>query len=97
MRAAALASESSRDTRRSWKDLFHGMNKYVATAGFDATWRLWNVETGDELLCQEGHSKEVYDVAFHPSGSLAASVGLDAVGRVWDLRNGKSLSVLRGT
>ena len=66
------------------------MNKYGATAGFDATWRLWNVETGDELLRQEGHSKEAYDVAFHPDGSSPLSVGLDAVGRVWDLRNGKS-------
>lgn len=71
--------------------------RYVATAGFDATWRLWNVETGDELLCQEGHAKEVYDVAFHPDGGLAASVGLDAVGRVWDLRIGRAIgNPLRG-
>ena len=83
---------------RCGKIAFHPLDggRYVATAGFDATWRLWHTETGEELLCQEGHSREVYDVGFHPDGSLAASVGLDAIGRVWDLRLGKSISVLRG-
>ena len=83
---------------RCGKIAFHPRDggRYVATAGFDATWRLWHTETGEELLCQEGHSREVYDVGFHPDGSLAASVGLDAIGRVWDLRLGKSISVLRG-
>ena len=32
---------------------FHPGGDYVATASFDHTWRLWSVETGDELLCQE--------------------------------------------
>ncbi len=51
-----------------------------ATASFDLTWRLWDVETGAALLEQEGHSRAVYAVGFHPDGSLAASAGLDAVG-----------------
>lgn len=92
-RAAELKGHASRCGRVAFHP--HG-GKYVATASFDATWRLWSAETGEELLCQEGHAKEVYDVAFHPDGSLAASVGLDAVGRVWDLRIGKSIAVLRG-
>jgi hypothetical protein len=51
-----------------------------ATASFDMTWRLWDVETGAALLEQEGHSRPVYAVGFHPDGSLAASAGLDAFG-----------------
>ena len=50
---------------------FHPSGDWVATAGFDQTWRLWSVETGGELLCQEGHSRAVYDISFHPDGSLA--------------------------
>ncbi|KAH9074721.1 U4/U6 snRNP-specific spliceosomal protein [Lactarius deliciosus] len=61
---------------------------YVASASFDTTWRLWDVNTSKELLLQEGHSKEVYTVEFQDDGALAASAGLDAIGRVWDLRTG---------
>jgi WD40 repeat protein len=51
-----------------------------ATASYDMTWRLWDIETGSCLMEQEGHSRQVYSVAFHPDGSLAGSVGLDAYG-----------------
>ena len=56
------------------------MGRHVATASFDETWRLWDVETCSCLLEQEGHSRSVYTVAFHRDGSLAASGGLDAIG-----------------
>ena len=54
------------------------------------------METGENLLEQEGHSREVYAVSFQCDGSLAVSCGLDAVGRVWDLRTGKCIRTLRG-
>lgn len=57
---------------------FHFLTQ--ATASFDATWRMWDVETGACLMEQEGHSRPVYTVAFHPDGSLAASAGLDSIG-----------------
>lgn len=53
-----------------------------ATASYDMTWRLWDIETGSCLMEQEGHSRQVYSVAFHPDGSLAGSVGLDAYGEL---------------
>ncbi|RKP25142.1 WD40-repeat-containing domain protein [Syncephalis pseudoplumigaleata] len=63
---------------------------------FDTTWRLWDVERGDELLLQEGHSHEVYAIDFQEDGALVATGGLDAMGRVWDLRTGRSVMVLEG-
>ena len=75
---------------------FFPSGAHLATAGFDKTWRLWDCETGAELLCQEGHSRAVYDVRFHPDGSLACSVGLEAHGRVWDVRSGANVLNLRG-
>lgn len=75
---------------------FHPSGKYLGTASFDKTWRLWDVNTGDELLLQEGHSRSVYGICFHRDGSLAASCGLDALARVWDLRTGRSILALEG-
>ena len=65
-----------------------------------------------QVLHQEGHSKEVYTVAFQDDGALACSggehvlpirakvtiplKGLDSFGRVWDLRTGQCIMFLEG-
>ncbi|GKD58530.1 U4/U6 small nuclear ribonucleoprotein PRP4-like protein, partial [Tanacetum coccineum] len=38
---------------------FHSSGKYLGTASLDKTWRLWDTETGEELLCQGGHSRGI--------------------------------------
>lgn len=52
---------------------FHPTGTYVASASFDTTWRLWDVNTTKEVLLQEGHSKEVFSVEFQNDGALCAS------------------------
>ncbi|KAH9965025.1 U4/U6 snRNP-specific spliceosomal protein [Lactifluus volemus] len=74
----------------------HPSGNYAASASFDTTWRLWDINTSKEILLQEGHSREVYAVEFQDDGALAASAGLDAIGRVWDLRTGRTAMVLDG-
>lgn len=83
-------------TDRLGRVAFHPLGRYLGTASFDMTWRMWDIETGSCLLEQEGHSRAVYSVAFHKDGALAASAGMDAYGRVWDLRTGKSIMLLEG-
>ncbi|KAL8292407.1 hypothetical protein RQP46_001019 [Phenoliferia psychrophenolica] len=76
---------------------FHPSGKYIGSASYDGTWRLWDAERGgEELLLQEGHSKEVYAIEFQEDGALVCTGGLDAIGRVWDLRSGKTAMVLDG-
>jgi U4/U6 small nuclear ribonucleoprotein PRP4 len=71
---------------------FHPMKKHVATTSFDHSWRLWDIETNQEmLLLQDGHWKEVYGVGFHPDGSLCATTDFAGVVQVWDLRTGKAI------
>merc|ERR1719430_874732 len=72
------------------------MNRFLATAVWDNSWRLWDLEQLTEVLHQEGHSKEVYTVAFQDDGALACSGGLDSFGRVWDLRTGQCIMFLEG-
>lgn len=73
---------------------FHPSDKYFASASFDTTWKLWDIQTSKELLLQEGHAKEVYSLSFHPDGSLVASGGLDNLGMLWDIRSGKLIMTL---
>jgi U4/U6 small nuclear ribonucleoprotein PRP4 len=40
---------------------------------YDRSWRLWDLETQEEILHQEGHTKAVHDIAFQCDGSLAAT------------------------
>lgn len=74
----------------------HPSGRLLASAGFDMTWRLWDLETQKELLLQEGHAREVYAVKLQDDGALCVSGGLDAIGRVWDLRTGRTIMVLDG-
>lgn len=60
-------------TNRVGRLAFHPSGRYLGSASFDGTWRLWDVEAKSELLVQEGHSKEVYALAFQDDGALAAS------------------------
>ncbi|CAH8610533.1 unnamed protein product [Dicrocoelium dendriticum] len=75
---------------------FHPSGRFLGTACFDSSWRLWDLEVCEEILHQEGHSKAVYDVVFHPDGSLALTTSLDSYARVWDLRTGRCVMFLEG-
>jgi WD40 repeat protein len=45
----------------------------VVLFSYDNSWRLWDLETQEEILHQEGHSKAVHDVTFQCDGSLAVT------------------------
>jgi len=56
--------------------LFHKKIFFFALKNFysyDTSWRLWDVETTEELLLQEGHSREVYAIKFQIDGALVAT------------------------
>ncbi|CAF3609257.1 unnamed protein product [Rotaria socialis] len=50
-----------------------------------------DLETQEEILPQEGHSKAVHGITFHCDGSLSATAGMDTYGRIWDLRTGRCI------
>ncbi|CAF4857311.1 unnamed protein product, partial [Rotaria socialis] len=47
---------------------FPSSGRFLATACHDYSWRLWDLETQEEILPQEGHSKAVHDITFHCDG-----------------------------
>lgn len=75
---------------------FHPSGRFLGTACYDASWRLWDLEQKQEVLHQEGHSKSVHAIAFQNDGSVVLTGGLDGFGRVWDLRTGRCIMFLDG-
>ncbi|CAF4840519.1 unnamed protein product [Rotaria socialis] len=75
---------------------FPSSGRFLATTCHDHSWRLWDLETQEEILPQEGHSKAVHDITFHCDGSLSATAGMDTYGRIWDLRTGRCIMFLEG-
>ncbi len=53
--------------------------------------RIWNLQTGRELLTLKGHIHNVMDVEWHPSGRWVLTSSLDGTVRVWDAETGQEL------
>jgi U4/U6 small nuclear ribonucleoprotein PRP4 len=91
-----MSTLSQPDGPKVNKIAFHPSGRYLATAFEDTTWRLYDIATGSELLCQEGHSRAVMTVSFQSEGALVATAGMDSIGRIWDLRSGRTIMLCEG-
>ncbi len=52
-------------------------SRRLATSSEDQTVRLWDAETGQEVLTLHGHTDIVPSVAFSPDGNRLVSAGAD--------------------
>lgn len=59
------------------------MNLILASASFDSTVRLWDVERGNYLYTLTKHTEPVYSVAFSPDGKYLASGSFDKCVHIW--------------
>jgi U4/U6 small nuclear ribonucleoprotein PRP4 len=76
---------------------FHPLMKnIIGTSCNDFTWSLFDIETGQEILLQDGHTKECLSLAFHPDGSLVFTADQGGVGLLWDLRSGQMIQAFQG-
>ncbi|KAF8429069.1 vegetative incompatibility protein HET-E-1 [Tirmania nivea] len=70
--------------------------KFVASASYDNTVRLWDRLSGKACGVLNGHTNLVKSVVFSPDGKLVASASNDKTVRLWDTLSGKACGVLEG-
>lgn len=70
--------------------------RMLATASFDSTVRLWNIQDGSCLAVLSRHRESVYSVAFSPSGDYLASGSLAGQLYVWRVKDGKHIKNFKG-
>ncbi len=63
---------------------------------FDASLRVWDAQSAQEVRALEGHQEIVTAVAVTPTGTHIVSGSADKTVRLWDMRTGECLRVLTG-
>lgn len=69
----------------------------LASASFDSTIKLWDVETGSLLHSLVAHGDPVYSVAFSPNGEYLASGSLDKCMHIWSVKEAKVVKTYVGS
>lgn len=70
--------------------------RYIATASFDGSVRLWNAADGKFIATLRGHVASVYQCAWSADSRLLVSSSKDTTLKVWDIRTRKLKSDLPG-
>ena len=56
----------------------------LATASYDRTVKLWDMQSGQDVFTLVGHTAGVVSVTFSPDGNEIVTGGIDYTARVWN-------------
>ena len=73
---------------------FTSDSKYVASGSKDKTIKLWQVNTGKEVMTFAGHKDDVTSVAISKKSKIITSASKDKTLRLWELNTGKLISTI---
>lgn len=68
--------------------------KYLMTASYDNTVKIWKVDTGECLRTLTGHTKAIRSLVFDSQKLITG--GLDSTIKVWNYHTGECISTYRG-
>ncbi|KAK1756384.1 hypothetical protein QBC47DRAFT_299091 [Echria macrotheca] len=66
----------------------------LATGSYDATIKIWNIETGEEIRTLRGHQRGIRALQFDDSKLISGS--LDNTIKIWNWHTGECISTLQG-
>ncbi|KAL3316451.1 Transducin (beta)-like 1 X-linked receptor 1 [Cichlidogyrus casuarinus] len=69
----------------------------LASASFDSTVRLWDLESGRCTRTLRKHTQSVYSVAFSPDGHKLATGSFDRWVHIWRVETGELINSYQGT
>lgn len=75
---------------------FDGTGELLAAGFSDATVRVFDAHTGEQLRVLAEHTAPVKSVMFSPDGRTIASGSYDNTVRLWDARSGRCFRALKG-
>jgi WD40 repeat protein len=94
---AALAVYRHAEQKPIWSTAFAPCGYYFASAGADATARLWTTDRAVPVRIFCGHtSNSVNSVVFHPNCNYILTGSDDKTARLWDIQTGKCVRLLNG-
>lgn len=76
------------------ENLAHPSFPILITGSYDRTARVWNLETGTQIHCLEGHTSAIRSLQFDEVKLVTGS--MDRTIRIWNWRMGTCLRVLEG-
>lgn len=79
-----------------WSIDYNETVKKVTAGSFGKTIRVWDSETGKEVLLLEGHEKSALPVCFSPAGDRILSGSLDQSVRLWNAATGNEIRKMEG-
>lgn len=66
----------------------------LATASYNTTVRLWDLETRKVQRMLEGHTQWVRTIAFSPNGTIVATGAGDGLIKLWNVSDGKEIRTM---
>jgi WD40 repeat protein/serine/threonine protein kinase len=70
--------------------------RHIASVDRDGVLKVWDVQTGRDILRIQAHDKPAHCVAFSPDGHSLASGSQDRTIKIWDVATRQSIHVLQG-
>ena len=70
--------------------------RLIVTGSWDATAKIWDAKTGEELKILSGHENTINAASFSPDSRWIVTASGDNTAKIWDVQTGEEINTLNG-